>query len=89
MEDRGHPYPVHGAEVDCLSKVEALIEAAVVSSGKRDDELSSTLVCSVNLKDMRQTRTFLLIAVDHRQEAYVNKLEYSLGLRRPSECWGS
>lgn len=43
-------YPVHSAEVDCLSKVEALIEATVISSGKRDDKLTSTLVCSVNLK---------------------------------------
>lgn len=42
-------YPVHRAEVDSLSKVKALIEAAVVGSRKRDHKLTSTLVCSVNL----------------------------------------
>lgn len=49
-------YPVHSAEVDRLSKVEALIEATVVGSRKRDDKLTSTLVCSVNLKDSRDKR---------------------------------
>lgn len=42
-------YPVHGAEVDSFSKVEALVEAAVVSSGKGDHKLPSTLVGSVHL----------------------------------------
>lgn len=58
---RDQTYPVHSAEVDRLSEVEALIEAAVVGSGKRDDKLSCTLVCSVNLKDnSHKTSGFLL-----------------------------
>lgn len=44
-------YPVHSAEVYCLSKVEALIEATVVGPRKRYDKLTSTLVCPVNLKE--------------------------------------
>lgn len=42
-------YPVHGAEVDCLSKVETLVESAVVRSGEGDDELTSTLVGAIDL----------------------------------------
>lgn len=37
-------YPVCSAEVNRLSKVISLIEAAVVGSGEGDDELSSALV---------------------------------------------
>lgn len=42
-------YPVDGAEVDSFSKVEALVEAAVISSGKGDHKLPSTLVGPVHL----------------------------------------
>ena len=43
-------YPVRGAEVDRLCKVEALVEATVVGSGKGDHKLPGTLVCPVNLE---------------------------------------
>lgn len=52
---RNNTYPVHRAEVDCLRKVKALIEAAVVGSRKRDHKLSGTLVCSVNLNDDKES----------------------------------
>lgn len=42
-------YPVHSAEVDSFSEVEALIESTVVSSGESDDELSCTLVGAIDL----------------------------------------
>lgn len=54
--DTNEAYPVHSAEVDGLSKVKALVEAAVVRSGKRDDEFSSTLVCSVDLERERRSK---------------------------------
>lgn len=48
------PHPVHGAEVDSFSKVEALIESAVISSGKSDHELACTLVGAVDLHIARK-----------------------------------
>lgn len=42
-------YPVHGAKVDSFSKVEALVESTVVSSGESDDELARTLVGAIDL----------------------------------------
>jgi len=46
-------YPVHGAEVDGFSKVEALVEATVVSSWEGDDKLPSTLIGAVDLHNRR------------------------------------
>lgn len=48
-ENRFGTYPIDGAEVHSFSKVEALVEAAVISSGKGDHKLPSTLVGSVHL----------------------------------------
>lgn len=42
-------YPVHGAKVDSLSEVEALVESTVVRSGKGDDKLACTLVGAIDL----------------------------------------
>lgn len=44
-------YPVCCAEVDCLCKVEALVETTVIGPRESNDELASTLVCTVNLKE--------------------------------------
>ncbi len=44
-------YPVCGAEVDGLSKVVALIEAAVIGSREGDDKLSRALIGPVHLYD--------------------------------------
>ena len=49
-ENLSQPYPVCSAEVNSFSKVVSLIEAAVVRSGERDDELSRTLVSTNNLQ---------------------------------------
>lgn len=43
------PYPIHCAEVDSFSKVEPLVETAVVRSRKSDNKLPGTLVGSKNL----------------------------------------
>lgn len=42
-------YPVHCTEVDSFSKVETLVESAVVSSGKSDDKFTCTLVGAIDL----------------------------------------
>lgn len=44
-------HPVHGAEVDSLCKVEALIKTTVVGSWECDYELSCTLIGPVNLRN--------------------------------------
>ena len=54
------PYPVHGAEVDRLGEVEALVEAAVVGPRERDDELPGTLVGAVDLTAKQKHRTALV-----------------------------
>lgn len=43
-------HPINSAEVNGLSKIETLIETAVVGSWKRDHKLPSTLISSVNLR---------------------------------------
>lgn len=48
------PHPVHCAEVDSFSKVEALVETAVVRSRKSDHKLPGTLVGSIDLVATRQ-----------------------------------
>ncbi len=50
-------YPVCSAEVDCLSKVEALVETTVIGPRKGNDKLSSTLVCTVDLKGRKDEVT--------------------------------
>lgn len=65
-------YPVYSAEVDRLGKVKALVEAAVIRSRKRDDKLSSTLVCSVNLKQ----RDVQSVARLNRQQRIVSAVSF-------------
>lgn len=52
-------YPIHRAEVHSFSKIEALIEAAVIRSGKGDDKLASALVGSINLGERTSVRSDL------------------------------
>ena len=44
-------YPVRKGKVDSLSKVESLIEASMIGPRKRDDELTSTLISTNNLRE--------------------------------------
>lgn len=48
---RNLSYPVHGAEVHSLCKVEALIKTTVIGSRECDDKLSCTLIGPVNLRN--------------------------------------
>lgn len=57
-------YPVQCTEVDSFSKVEALIEAAVVSPGKSDDKLACALVGAINLiKSKKKHKNYKLQVV--------------------------
>jgi len=49
-------YPVCWTDVDSLSKVEALIKAGVIGAWKCDDELTRTLIRSVNLLQVTRSR---------------------------------
>ena len=51
QEGCGLTYPVRKSKVDSFSKVESLIEASMVGTRERDDELTSTLVSTNNLRE--------------------------------------
>lgn len=50
LRDFKSSYPVHGAEVDSLSKVEALVKSTVVGSRESDDKLASALIGAIDLE---------------------------------------
>lgn len=43
--------PVSWTEIDCLSKIIALVESRMVGTRECYDEISSLLICPVNLKE--------------------------------------
>ena len=58
MEALNPSHPVHGAEVDRLGEVEALVEPAVVGPRERDDELTGALVGAVDLRQTENTKRY-------------------------------